>query len=254
MKKASFSIRAWLLISLLLLVLLAPIGLALFFYSGNVAGEEFSPDDFTRRRFSYNVVPWFNYTVRGIEYSDTTTVLEKTLVSDGLISPFKKTGNSKRRWDLIYDTKTPVTMSNDFDAVVLCQYLDLCNSDGENVWLAWNSNHPKLAKKFWPVIQKLAQNDIYWSIPPLMRQALAVKKEGCEVFANNLNRVAANSYIEVAGECQNQGNHQQAVELFSLAIELDPSREAFRGRSKSYRQLGDLEKSVADEQRASISD
>jgi hypothetical protein len=254
MKKTSFSIRTWLLISLLVMVLLTPIGLFLFFYSGNVAGEEFSPDDFTRRRFSYNVIPWLNYTVRGIEYSDTTTVLEKTLLSDGLISPFKKAGNSTRRWDLIYDTKTPVSMSNDFDAAVLCQYLDLSNSDGENVWLAWNSNHPKLAKKFWPVIQKLAQHDVYWSIPPLMRQALDVEKEGSEVFANNLSRFAADSYIEAAGECQFQGNHQRAVELFSLAIALNPSGKAFHGRSESYRQLGDVEKSSADEQRASLPD
>ena len=145
-------------------------------------------------------------------------------------------------------------MSNDFDAAVLCQYLDLSNSAGENVWLAWNSNHPKLAKTFWPVIQKLAQNDVYWSIPPLMRQALAVEKEGSEVFSNNLSRLAADSYIEAAGECQFQEDHQRAVELFSLAIALNPRREAFRGRSESYRQLGDLEKSLADEQRANFPD
>ena len=87
-----------------------------------------------------------------------------------------------------------------------------------------------------------------------MRQALDIEKEGSEVFANNLSRFAADSYIEAAGECQFQGNHQRAVELFSLAIALNPSGKAFRGRSESYRQLGDVEKSSADEQRASLPD
>ncbi len=254
MKKTAFSIRTWLLCAVVALLLLTPIGLVLFFFSGHVAGEEFSPDDFTRRRFSYNVVPWINYTLRGIEYDDTTPVLEQTLVSDGLISSFRKTGNAKRKWNLIYDTKTSVSMSSDFDAAVLCRYLDLTNSDGENVWLVWNSKHPKLASEFWPVIQELAQNEVYWALPPIMRQALSLEEESRPGFSSTLSHAAASGYIGAAKECQEEGNHERAIELFSLAIARLPSPAAFRGRAESYRQMGDPEKGLADEQRAGFHD
>ncbi|MCH2181614.1 MAG: hypothetical protein MK108_06365 [Mariniblastus sp.] len=254
MKKTAFSIRTWLLGAIVALLLLTPICLFLFFFSGHVMGEEFSPDDFTRRRFSYNVVPWINYTLRGIEYDDTTPVLEQTLVSDGLISPFRKTGNARKKWNLIYDTKTPVSLSSDFDAAVLCRYLDLSNPDGENVWLAWNSRHSKLAGEFWPVIQELAQNEVYWAIPPIMRQALSLEKESDPVFSSTLSRAAASGYIGAARECQEDGDHGRAIKLFSLAIDHQPSPDAFRGRAKSYRQTGDQEKSLADEQRARFRD
>lgn len=254
MDKKRFSVKAWLLCAFVGLLMLTPIALFVFFFSGLMVGEEFSPDDFTRRRFSYNVVPVINYTFQGIEYVDSTPVLEKTLVADGLIPTPAGGVTAPRTWHLISDSKTPVELSNDFDAGILCQYLDLKNREGENVWVVWNSKHPKLAAEFWPVVQKLAQNDVYWAIPPIMRQALALEKESDPVFSDTLSRTAARGYIEAARECQSEGDHARAIRLFSFAIGHEPGPAAFRGRAESYRQTGDLDKSRADEQQADLHD
>lgn len=250
MANKSFSIKTWLLWAVVALLMVTPIGLFVFFYSGLIVGEEFSPDDFTRRQFSYNVVPLINYTFQGIEYVDTTPVFEKTLVSDGLISTPPGGGTAKKNWHLISDFNTPVSVSNDFDAGILCQYLDLTNPDGENVWVVWNSKHPKLAVVFWPIVQELARNRVYWAIPPILRRAVSLEQPDDALFSDYLTDAAANAYIQAAQECQSRGDHGRAVKLFTLSIKRLPGAAAFRGRAESYRLTGDAEQSLADEQSA----
>ncbi len=250
MANKSFSFKTWFLWVAVVLLMVTPVGLFVFFFSGLVVGEEFSPDDFTRRRFSYNVVPLINYTFQGIEYADTTPVLEKTLVSDGLILTPPGSVGTQKKWHLVSDFKTPVNVSDDFDAGILCQYLDLTNPGGENVWVVWNSKHPQLAVTFWPIVQDLARHQVYWAIPPIMRRALSLEQPNDALFSDYLVDATASAYIQAAQECQNREDHLRAVELFTLSIERRPGATALRGRAESHRLTGNEELGRADERSA----
>ena len=193
------SFFGWILgIGLVALVIL-PIALLYFSTAGLVYGEEFSPDDFRRRSFSYNVVPWFNYTLQGIDYEDVTPVLEQTLVADGLIKPSKNVKTKSQIWHLVSDSQSQIDRSSDFDARILCRYLDMTEPEGENIWVVWNADHPKLSKVFWPTVSELARHQIYWAIPDVMRRALSVSDDDdpdllfawMNRYANQVNTIDA---------------------------------------------------------------
>ena len=149
---------------LILTIALASIPLLLFFgFGGWVAGEEFSPDDFSRRRFSYNVMPLFGITLRSVRYSDSTPVFEQSLDEDliGKARPIKK-------WHLISDYQfsldywfTSSAPSPDFDAGLLCGVLDIKDENNESIWINWNQDHPDLAKELWPIAADMALSLIH---------------------------------------------------------------------------------------------
>ncbi len=256
MTEKTFSIKPWLIGLVVVLLTITPVSMLLFYFSGWTTGEEFSPDDFSRRRFSYNIIPFTNYTRRGIEYTDTTSVLAKTLVADQLISGPAQ-GAGQKTWHLIFDSKSNAELSNDFDAEILCQYLDLANREGENVWVVWNSKHDALAKTFWPIIQSLARNKIYWAMPPIMRRALSLETANDVTFPLYLTTAASRAYFQAGQEFQSEEDLNRAIEMFSLSIELRPGAPAYRARATCYRLMGNkkqndawINKALLDEQSA----
>lgn len=173
---------------LLLLVLSLPVWLLVMFTSGWTHGVEFSPDDFSRRSFTYNQMPWVGWTIQGKEYVDRTNSLEKGLISDGLI---KSVNNSPQVWHLTEDTSSISgnQVPAECDARFLTGYLDLRGAEGDLYWEAWNDEHPKLAKILWPIVADLARNEDYLKIPPLMRMAMGQSKDDPESFQLKLRKM-----------------------------------------------------------------
>ena len=239
--------KSMLRLSLLLLGLAILLGLPVVVLyglaGGLVTGEEFSPDDFSRRKFSYNIIPVINYPYMGVEYVDSTPVLEQLLISDRLIVSSAKGG---KKWRLIRDSRTSSEFSDDFQAEILCQYLDLETKPGVNFWVSWNGQHPKLAVRFWPVVAALARNDVYWAIPPIMRRAIDLNHGDDPGFEHFLFKSSSAVLLQEAVACQNQGQHSKAIELFTDSIECLPSVSAFVGRSESYHSLGNDQESRRD--------
>ncbi len=56
------------------------------------------------------------------------------------------------------------------DADLLIDQL-LLNPDGDLYWKKWSNDHPKLAAVLWPVIQKLAERELYILMPRLFEFA-----------------------------------------------------------------------------------
>lgn len=218
----------------LALLVVVPIGLLYFGTSGMVFGEEFSPDDFSRRKFQYNVAPLFNVPIRGISYTNSTPVLEQTLVSDGLITAGKTT-----TWDLVYDSVSEIGNSRSFDARFLTDYLDLQNQEGDNLWLAWNADHPKSCVVFWKTVAELARDQMYWSIPPIMRRAMETEKDGDPDFDRFLAERAAAAFLEEGSLTKSEGDLRRAIRLFSQSIDHQPSRLAYQQRGQCHLELGD---------------
>lgn len=156
-----------------LLALLAGFFLAFVLFvtayaTGGRTGEEFSPDDFSRRRFSYVRPDWLPITFSGIRYETTTGPVSRTLLVDGLLVPRQ---GSEKHWDLVEDNRMP-TDSTAYDAKILCRYLDLVDIDGQHVFERWSMNHADHAAIFWPEVARLARAGRYQDVPRLMELVL----------------------------------------------------------------------------------
>ena len=108
------------------------------------------------------------------------------------------------------------------DAAFLCDYLDLQNYEGERVWLKWTQAHPAGAKKFWPIIHQLAQQELYIFMPDLFEFALNAKASDADAFAQALQVRLAEKYYEFGLAQQKGEHHLLAVELLTEAVKLAP--------------------------------
>lgn len=218
--------RPILMVAGLVAIAAIPIGLLMALVYGSVRGTEFSPDDFSRRDFSYQQVPWLNWTISGIEYTDRVPELEQTLLTERLIKRRKRAGGEPKTWHLSYDADVPD--SHACDARILTKYLDFEDWDSKNAistpfWLKWNKKFPQSAKIFWPTVADLARGEMYLSIPQVMRFALDVVKDQPDSFQTGLNEVIRKSWV-TAGEADFQtGNYQRAAERLCRAKAIAPS-------------------------------
>ena len=214
-----------LLVSLLLgLVVL----LALYLASGR-SGTEFSPDDFTTRRFDYAVMPLFGWTVKGIGYDNTTPAISELLVADNLITVQT---NMPQRW-LLVDDDTPGRPAGDRDARFLVRYLNEVNDTSNPYWVTWNDEHPNCAPIFWPEIAKLARQDMFLAIPEIMEFAHDFSDDNAEEFQQQLNELTVKAWFDLGSMDARQGNHERAVERFDEAIAIESRPEIVRAREES---------------------
>lgn len=242
------------LIGLLLTLLTLPvIGIA-FYASGSVRGEEFCPDDFTRREFSYNRLPVLGWTLLGIEYDNLTGELEETLISEDLVTPVNDLSNdaSNKTWHLYRDWSVPD--SHDCDARFLVDYLTFQKEDAKNgrtsFWVDWNRKFPKSAKVFWPIVADLARHEMYLGIPQVMRLAIAVSEDQPEQLQSNLLAMSGELWQELGtNDFQQQRFNRAAVRLTraqairsdndiqQLLIEIKPHVADFDRLEKESQQL-----------------
>lgn len=235
----------YLKIALVNLVLLTPVALLVLFAMGQTSGEEFSPDDFSRRSFSYNRVPYFKWTLFGKQFIDVTPTLEQTLVDDGLITTVK---NNPQVWHLYRDSGTSFgeVRSPDCDANLLISYLDLLTPEGEPLWDSWNKKYPESAKVFWPKVADLARNDMYLAMPDIMRYALSIGDDNSKLLAEQLDLAVGAAYVDLAKIDQDNRRFDRAVERLSRAIEIRPSSDAYLRRADAYQALGKNESAKQD--------
>jgi hypothetical protein len=232
--------RPILLVAGLFALAAIPICMLLLLAYGTVRGSEFSPDDFTRRQFAYQQIPWLNWTVSGIEYTDITLELEQTLTTDRLIRRKTHSKGQKKTWHLFYDSAVPD--SHACDARFLTTYLDFADWDSTTAtstpfWLKWNKKFPQSARIFWPTVADLARNEMYLTMPDVMRFALNTAEDQPKLFQDNLNKVTKQCWIS-AGEADFQsGEFQRAAERFCRAKLIDSSSES---NKRASNQLADL--------------
>ncbi len=194
-------------------------------------------------------MPLFGITLRSVRYSDSTPVFEQSLDEDliGKARPIKK-------WDLISDYQfsldywfTSSAPSPDFDAGLLCGVLDIKDENNESIWINWNQDHPDLAKELWPIAADMARRGLYIELSEIMLKGVGLEKDDSDQFMAFVEESGSNALNELADENFNQSNFQEAADIFSRSIEIQPSKRAFLGRAKSYRNLGDKTKSETDE-------
>ncbi len=213
---------------------------------GHVQGEEIASETFQRREFKYYQLPFIELQVSGITRTDSTGDLETYLIDEKIISVAKPTTSldESTRWDLIRANRFGTVFSRG-EAEILCHYLDSVNTDGDNVWVEWSKEKPKLAKVIWPVVVSVAQRELYHFVPELLE--LATNATDPEALKTQLAELQSAQYLRVAKTQQQLARHELAVELFSYSLDNSPDGiDALQRRAVSLEALGKTEKAEAD--------
>lgn len=238
-------LRNILIFGLLLIIVVVPTLAIYVLIKGSRGGEEFSPDNFTSRRFTYMVFPGTDWVLQGMTYDDTTSAACTQIVSDGLIST---SSGPNQRWDLINDRKIG-SLGSEFDARFLTMALAEEDSEHDSVWEKWTVKFPDSAKVLWPVIADLARDNMYLAVPEILDEVRDIKDDDAEAMQLQLDEYVATAYREFGEMDQQQSNHQRAVERLTRSIEVKPTRETYILRANSYDELG--KKTLGDADRRS---
>ncbi len=231
-------------ITLLLCVVATPICLLILFGMGQHSGQEFSPDDFSRRSFRYNQVPGLGWVISKKTYNDSTKLLEQNLTADKLIKPVI---NQKKNWHLIRDSGDfKDLVSHECDARFLCEYLDMTDDEGENFWIQWNEKFPETAKVFWPVVAELARDQMYLKIPDVMQLAMQNDADQPDKFQTELNQLTAEIYLELGSLDLELEKLPRARARLDKSIQFLPSKKANQKRQECLAKLGEQAESNLD--------
>lgn len=130
---------------------------------GGVTGTEFSPSHFQTREFSFYEIPFFHIQITPIDRKNTTGPIARQLRAKSWISVPR--GKNPSNWHLVKLSRGPT--GTPAVASLLSDELELQGS-GTPFWKGWNSDHPKRAAALWPVVQRLAERELYIIIPELL--------------------------------------------------------------------------------------
>ncbi len=186
---------------------------------GTVNGEEFSPDSFQRRTFSYIQLPLFGAQITPIRHTDTTNDLEKYLSAEKL---YPKAEKAEARWDLVRGQQGAGSNIQG-DARILTLYLDTFNAEGDEVWLKWSEDNAELAKVLWPAVAKVARDELYSFVPELF--VLARTAESAVQLQESIDEALAAKYMLTAETFEALGEEEVAAELFAQAVQHAPDRD-----------------------------
>ncbi len=221
------------------------------FFSSLVFGEEFSPDTFERRTFAYYQVPLVQWQITPITRVIMSGTLEDHLTKKKIVA---KTNVKKPRWDLVFDSRTKRD-SEKCDARMLQQYLDLYDHTGNQIWMNWTTEHPELAKVFWPLVADVARNQLYFLLPDIFQ--LAEGAYDPDQLQAALHQHLNKAYRDHGLAAQQVGSHEVAARYFAEALKYDPadtqSQTARSESLKMFKQSKPQDEAAADNREATSS-
>jgi len=101
----------------------------------------------------------------------------------------------------------------------------------------WSEDNPKLAKVFWPAVQRLAENDLYIFIPDLF--LLAKQQSDTVKLQAALDKLVAEKLLFLARRLQAREEHGEAIKSLDEAAKLDPAnKEVLKARDTSQAAAG----------------
>jgi len=228
--------RKGFLLGLLALTAATPVLVLILFAMGQIHGVEFSPDDFSRRSFSYNQMPLTGWVIFKKLHEDKTTDLEKSLIANKLVpSVVSKT----KRWHLVSEFGSSV-VSHECDARFLTSYLDK-HEEGVNYWDSWNADYPKCAKVFWPHVAELARDQMYLKVAEVMQLAMSISKDEPDLFEHSLETKLSEVYLELGSLDAELGRLERAEYRLKRSLEHDSDS----GAAQELKKLGFTSTSTA---------
>lgn len=199
---------------------------------GRVSGEEFTTQGFQRRSFHYYELPIVHVQVWPMKRFDATGDLEAALVKQKLLPASAAATPQDPRWDLVSGYRGAQLVQQG-DAFILMLYLDAHDRSGNQVWLEWTNDHPELAKVLWPVVARLAEEELYLFLPDIFELARGATDP--DALQKSIDELLADKYYEFGIVQQKLGRHQAAVELLSSAVKLAPDNQDWKAALETSR-------------------
>ena len=185
---------------------------------GHISGEEFSPTHFQSRTFEFYQIPLLKLQVSPVWRTNTTLPTSVYLASSGLISvPV----TPPAKWDLVRLSWRHANNRFNADAALLVDWLTLENTTNVCFWEQWSKDHPAAAKKLWPVVQQLAERELYLFIPDVM--VLAQRETDPQKLGPELQTLLTAQQLAMVDELRAAKANVQADELLAEAIAADPT-------------------------------
>jgi len=213
--------RPWfVVISILVGLLLAGVLGVVWVSMGFVVGREICPHTFQFRQFRYWQPTFFSRGIYKVETLDDTFSIALSLTDT-----FAAT--TQQRWDLAHDNHTS-RLSRDLEAGLLAGLLDE-KTGPEYDWVTWSTAHPELAKRFWPLVSRLAVDRLYVILPELFSLALAwdgASAEGpspADHFERRLREIVLEELRWMLEEAQLVGDQELEKRLAVALGEYSPS-------------------------------
>ncbi len=163
-KSSNRSAKALIIAAAAVLVVL--VALFVIRIQGFVGGSEFSPTHFQQRDFQFYEIPLIHQQITPIRRSISTPATANYLRQKSLIKTPK---GQPVDWHLVSISRGLGGVA-EADAQLLIDQLQL-NSNNQLYWRTWTVDHPDLAGRFWPVIQRLAERELYVLMPRLFEIA-----------------------------------------------------------------------------------
>jgi hypothetical protein len=179
---------------------------------GYVSGLEFAPSHFQSRQFSFYEIPVVHWQITPIQRK----VAKDEVLDFVRLSNWVPTAKGQpTQWHLV--SLAGVTQSSrPNDPALLIDAVKGNPWTKENPWYKWSTDHPKNAAVLWPQIQTLAQRELYFLIPGLLRIARPITDP--VELKTKMNDYLRDEYRSLVSDLREAGQDTLADELKSEAV------------------------------------
>lgn len=170
------------------------------------SGEEFSPQVWERRSYSFGELHPFDYQLWGITRTPIARSSFETYLVGQKLVPLQAKAD---RWDVLWSVEyAPLSYK---DAAILTRAFDEIGPTGGYVWHQWSLDHPEMARALWPCVATLAEDYLYVYVPEILD--LARDAEDPTEFEKRLLEKMQAIYADLAEDERNSGRTAAADRL-----------------------------------------
>ena len=179
---------------------------------GHVRGYEFAPSHFEQREFSFYEIPLIHLQITPIKRKNRTPPTA-TYVRMATLKNVPK--GRAITWHLVSISRG-LTGQTVADADLLMQHLQLGNSQ-DPYWKVWSKQHPNHAAVLWPIIQQLAERELYVLIPMVLQIAEA-NADSLTHMQKTLDKRLTEEYVTLIKDMREAKNDDIAAGLLAEAL------------------------------------
>lgn len=167
-----------------------------------------------RRSFSFYEIPLVHWQITPIRRSDDTPAAA-TYVKTKILKKVPK--GTATNWHLVSLSRGILGTTN-ADANFLLAQLEFSDQDSSDpYWIDWSKQNPKHAAVLWPIIQRLAERELYVFIPMVFATADSGGKSPAELQKAIDEQLAA-EYVSLVSDMREAGKMTVAAALLSEAV------------------------------------
>lgn len=193
---------------------------------GVVVGEEFSPDSFSRRGYTYFEIPVIHVQVSPVAYLPITDRVLARLAADKILPAMAA---ATPRWDFVAQEGTP----KPGNALILVRYLDHDDANGTAFWEKWTADHPAKAKVLWPRVGEVSREGLYVFLPDVF-DAAERAATAAELDAT-LTTILSEKYHRWGDIHEKLARPDLALKYYERALLLNPERTDSKERLEELR-------------------